>query len=153
MMALAREAPSAAHWSQRQYEIAVSSPDRVASVLQEDSALAAFLVARVLDREWEIENVVVAPDRRGRGLAVRLLAEITNLARLREADAIFLEVRESNAAARSLYEKSSFIQIGRRPHYYREPEEDALLFRFAITGSATFTITSTRTQWGTPKFT
>jgi ribosomal-protein-alanine N-acetyltransferase len=133
MMALARETASAAQWSEGQYEIAVSSPDRVASLLEEDSALAAFLVARVLDREWEIENVVVAPDRRGRGLAVRLLAEIINLARLRKADAIFLEVRESNRDARSLYEKNGFIQTGRRPHYYREPEEDALLYRCAIT--------------------
>jgi [ribosomal protein S18]-alanine N-acetyltransferase len=132
MMVLAREASSAAHWSQRQYEIAVSSPDRIASVLEEDSALAAFLVARVLDREWEIENVVVASHRRRRGLAASLLAEIINLARLRKADAIFLEVRESNRDARYLYEKNGFLQTGRRPRYYREPEEDALLYRFAI---------------------
>ena len=132
MMALSREAPSAAQWAQQQYENAVSSRDRVALVVAKNSVLEAFLVARVLDLEWEIENIVVAGERRRRGLALRLLVEVTNLARLQKAQAIFLEVRESNHAARSLYEKNGFIQIGRRPHYYHEPDEDALVYRRAI---------------------
>lgn len=132
MMALSREAPSAAQWAQQQYENAVGSRDRVALVVAKNSVLEAFLVARVLDLEWEIENIVVAGERRRRGLALRLLVEVTNLARLQKAQAIFLEVRESNHAARSLYEKNGFIQIGRRPRYYHEPDEDALVYRRAI---------------------
>jgi ribosomal-protein-alanine N-acetyltransferase len=132
MMALSREAPSAAQWAQQQYENAVGSRDRVALVVAKNSVLEAFLVARVLDLEWEIENIVVEGERRRRGLALRLLVEVTNLARLQKAQAIFLEVRESNRAARSLYEKNGFIQIGRRPRYYHEPDEDALVYRRAI---------------------
>ncbi len=85
MMALAREAPSAAHWSYPQYEIAVGSVDRVASVIEEDSVIAAFVVARVLDREWEIENLIVAGECRRRGLGARLLNEMMKLARLQKA--------------------------------------------------------------------
>jgi [ribosomal protein S18]-alanine N-acetyltransferase len=131
-MALARQAASAAQWSQRQYEVAVGSPERVALVIVEHLAVAGFVVARVLDMEWEIENIVVAGDLRRRGLGARLLTEIIKLARQRKADAIFLEVRESNAAARSFYEKNALVQSGRRRYYYHQPDEDALIYGFAI---------------------
>ena len=48
------------------------------------------------------------------------------------ATAIFLEVRESNHAARSLYEKWAFSESGRRPRYYTQPEEDAIVYRLAL---------------------
>jgi ribosomal-protein-alanine N-acetyltransferase len=42
---------------------------------------------------------------------------------------VYLEVRESNRAARSLYVKCAFIESGHRKSYYSEPEEDAVLYR------------------------
>ena len=45
------------------------------------------------------------------------------------AAAVFLEVRESNRAARALYEKWAFLESGRRRGYYKDPEEDAILYR------------------------
>ena len=47
----------------------------------------------------------------------------------RGAGAVFLEVRESNRAARALYEKWAFLESGRRRGYYKDPEEDAILYR------------------------
>jgi ribosomal-protein-alanine acetyltransferase len=132
MMALERATPSAAHWPKQQYEIAVSGRDRVALVIEEESTPEGFIVVRTIDREWEIENILVACDRRRRGLGARLLAEIINGALPQHVEAIFLEVRESNLAARSFYEKSGFVQIGRRVQYYREPEENALVYRWQI---------------------
>ena len=44
------------------------------------------------------------------------------------ARTILLEVRESNSAARKLYEKCGFVQSGRRQRYYKQPEEDAILY-------------------------
>lgn len=132
MMILECAAPSAAHWSLQQYETVVSGLDRVASVIEEDGEVKGFLVARVRDREWEIENIVVADDRRRRGLGARLLEEIINRARPQGAEVIFLEVRESNQAARSLYEKSGFVPAGLRPRYYRDPEENALIYRRTV---------------------
>jgi ribosomal-protein-alanine N-acetyltransferase len=87
------------------------------------------VIARVLGDEWEIENIAIAGTARRRGLGTRLLGELLDMARARGAAAIFLEVRESNQAARALYEKWAFLESGRRPIYYKNPPEDAILYR------------------------
>ena len=135
MLALERAAPSVAHWSQSQYEVAVASLDRVSLVSEVDSVVEAFLVARALGGEWEIENIVISVRQRRQGLGSCLLAEACDCARLRNANAIFLEVRESNLAARALYEKNGFVQIGGRAHYYHDPEENALVYRLEVARS------------------
>ena len=104
-------------------------PERVALVIEEDTDIQGFLVARTVEREWEIENIAVAGLARRRGLGTRLLGEFLDLVRGRGAESVFLEVRESNRAARALYEKWAFVEAGRRPCYYRDPEEDAVMYR------------------------
>ena len=95
-----------------------------------------FVVAHQIGPECEIENVVVNPQLRRRGFGKLLLDEI--LKRVQEAgcEAVFLEVRESNRAARALYEKCGFREIGRRVKYYVQPQEDAVLYRSGGEGSA-----------------
>ena len=136
MMALERHAATAAHWTEDAYArlfAAESAPPRVALVIEED-AVVGFIVARALGPEWEIENVAIAGPARRRGLGSRLVGELIQLARRQGASSIFLEVRASNAAARSLYEKWAFVESGRRPLYYRDPDEDAVLYRFSFPG-------------------
>jgi ribosomal-protein-alanine N-acetyltransferase len=134
MMALEKRAATAAHWSGEQYQALFrgSDPGRVALVMQEESGLQGFVIARVLDDEWEIENIVIAGPARRRGLGTRLLGELLDLARGQGAAAVFLEVRESNHAARALYEKWAFLESGHRRRYYRHPEEDAILYRLGF---------------------
>ena len=79
------------------------------------------MIARVVGEEWEIENIAVAGSARRRGLGTRLLGELLDMARAKGAAAVFLEVRESNQAARALYEKWAFLESGRRRGYYRDP--------------------------------
>jgi len=131
MMGLEKRAATAAHWSAEQYEALfhVSGPGRVALILREESELQGFVIARVVGEEWEIENIAVAGSARRRGLGTRLLGELLDLARAKGAAAVFLEVRESNQAARVLYEKWAFLESGRRPGYYKDPAEDAILYR------------------------
>jgi ribosomal-protein-alanine N-acetyltransferase len=133
MMELERHAATAAHWSIKQYEIALQSADRDALVIEEGSGIQGFLIARQVDEEWEIENVAVAEHARRRGLGSRLVGEFLNLARSRGARSVYLEVRESNRGARMLYEKSAFVETGRRKRYYHDPEEDAVLYRLEFT--------------------
>jgi [ribosomal protein S18]-alanine N-acetyltransferase len=129
MMALERDSPAAAHWSERQYQAAFAhaGPRRVILVI-ETTGLQAFLSGSALTSEWELENIVVANSARRSGLATQLVTEFLRLARGAGAEKVFLEVRESNLAARRLYEKLQFHETGRRKRYYHEPEEDALLY-------------------------
>jgi len=123
----------AAHWHVREYDVvfAPEAPRRVALVAEdEDQQICGFIVARCGVDEWEIENVVVAPERRRRGIGRELVRMVVRLAGA-AASAVLLEVRESNTAARQLYEKLGFVEIGRRPGYYHDPVEDALLLRFS----------------------
>jgi len=135
LMALENRAATAAHWSMKQYETVFTdaSPSRVVLILEEEAGVQGFIAGRKLDKEWEIENIVVAEPVRHRGLGTRLVEKFLDLARDRGADAVFLEVRESNLAARRLYEKWAFVESGRRKLYYREPEEDAIVYQLGFT--------------------
>ena len=141
MLALQRESPTAAHWSQPQYEalfVMASGEQRserfawIAEDEREASGLLAFVVARRVDAEWELENIIVAgPDRR-RGVGTRLLRELISHAHAEHGSGIFLEVRESNQTARALYRKVGFEETGLRKSYYSDPPEDAILCRIRL---------------------
>jgi ribosomal-protein-alanine N-acetyltransferase len=137
MLALEKHAVTAAHWSPERYqEVFATAPsshgNRRLALVIEEATVQGFLVARVVDREWEIENIAVCGPARRRGLGTRLLGEFLDAARAEGADAVFLEVRESNHAARALYEKWAFVESGRRKRYYRDPEEDAIVYRLCF---------------------
>lgn len=143
IMSLEQDASTASHWSQARYEeifgaqaAARCSDDAITSrfglVIEDDPGIQGFLVARQIDSELEIENMVVSSSSRRRGLGTRLLEKLLALARMRGAKAVFLEVRELNLAACSLYEKCDFKKAGIRPAYYRDPEEAAILYRLDL---------------------
>ena len=136
MIALERESPTAAHWTEQQYRQLFSpvpgDPQRLAVVIEEESTVLGFLVAHQIQPEWELENVMVSPAERRRGWGARLLEELVARARTAKSEAIFLEVRESNQSARALYIRAGFKEIGRRKSYYSAPTEDAVLYRLAL---------------------
>jgi ribosomal-protein-alanine N-acetyltransferase len=131
MIRLTDHSATAAHWSREQYDRSFDpgSPNRLAMVVQDSQSLQGFLIAQGILDEWEIENIAIASPARRRGLGTRLLGEFLDEARAKGARAVYLEVRESNRAACSLYEKWSFEQSGRRPRYYSDPVEDAIIYR------------------------
>ena len=141
MIALQRESPTAAHWSQQQYEAllatALAGPRSeclawIAEDEDEAPVIVAFLVARRVDAEWELENIVVAETARHRGVGTFLLNEFVAHARAEPGSGIFLEVRESNQSARALYRKVGFEETGLRKSYYSNPSEDAILCRLRL---------------------
>jgi [ribosomal protein S18]-alanine N-acetyltransferase len=133
-MGVEKHAVTAAHWTRQRYDTIFNQPNprRVALVIEEELTIRGFLVGRVLEGEWEIENIAIVGQARRRGLGTRLVGEFLDLARAQGAEAVFLEVRESNQAARSLYEKWGFLEGGRRPRYYRDPEEDAIVYHMVF---------------------
>jgi ribosomal-protein-alanine acetyltransferase len=88
--------------------------------------VAGFVVWRkVNDEESEILSLVVDPAFRRRGLGARLMLEVLGGRRA----VWFLEVRESNAPARNLYSRLGFEEVGRRPNYYQDTGETAVVMR------------------------
>jgi ribosomal-protein-alanine N-acetyltransferase len=94
-----------------------------------DSTVAGYVAAFAVGDDGEILNVAVDPRFRGRGLAGQMLDAVLIEFGARGVRTAFLEVRESNEAARALYGSRGFTEIGRRRAYYRRPLEDALVMR------------------------
>ncbi|MGD0791703.1 MAG: ribosomal protein S18-alanine N-acetyltransferase [Terriglobales bacterium] len=126
ILAIERQAPGAAHWTSEQYNKLVGSG--VVLVAEEAGQLCGFVCAKAVAGEWEIENVVVSAGFLRRGIANELLRALIQRAESEAVSAILLEVRESNPPARGLYENHGFREVGRRPGYYRNPVEDAILY-------------------------
>ncbi len=91
-------------------------------VYAEHNQLLAYGLISVAADEAHVLNICVSPAEQGRGLGRRMLHKLMRLAEERMADSIFLEVRESNLVAQSLYEKEGFNRVGVRKDYY--PAED-----------------------------
>lgn len=94
--------------------------------------VAGYVVARAVADEGEILNLAVAPAGRRHGVGRALVRAVLHALGTRGVRDVFLEVRESNAAARALYAAHGFREVGRRPRYYRRPAEDAIILRAAI---------------------
>ena len=82
--------------------------------------------------EFELLDLATDPGQRRRGVASSLITELIHTARARAGSAVFLEVRSSNQAARSLYEKHGFRVVHERKNYYRDPVENALCMRLDL---------------------
>jgi ribosomal-protein-alanine N-acetyltransferase len=103
-------------------------------LLELNGEVLAVLQWRDLGTEAEILDVAVREKQRRQGHAYRLLREFLLCAEKRGVQNLFLEVRESNAAAISLYRKLGFAPSGRRPNYYHQPDEAALLLHLKLSG-------------------
>jgi ribosomal-protein-alanine N-acetyltransferase len=135
MKEIAGHAATAAQWRESEYEELFApemQQNRLALMVEQNDAVCGFIVARQIDYEWEIENIAISGPARRRGLGTRLVGEFIDLARSRGAKTIYLEVRESNLAARMLYEKWAFVETGRRKGYYADPAEDALILAISL---------------------
>lgn len=133
ILSLERSCPTAAHWNEAEYTL-VFDPGATPRILlvADETAVLGFIMVRTLGLEWEIENVAVASAVRRRGLGAALVAAAIEHAKIRGADSIFLEVRASNAAARTLYSRAGFSEVGHRRGYYSNPDDDAVLYRFQL---------------------
>lgn len=91
--------------------------------------LAGYVIALLLGTEGEVADLAVDPEMRGLGVGARLLDAVLDRAMSDGVRTFYLEVRESNASARRLYDSRSFVVVGRRRGYYQQPPEDALVLR------------------------
>lgn len=96
-------------------------------VLRDGGVVAAYACCYLVADELQINDLAVDPDRRSRGWGGAILDALLAEARARGASRATLEVRPSNAAGRRLYRSRGFRAVGRRPGYYADTGEDALL--------------------------
>lgn len=100
-----------------------------AFVAEVRGAPVGYVMARISGEEAEILNLAVLPKCRRRGIARCLLEEALAAVVTAGGREAYLEVRQSNAVALSLYQAYGFRPVGVRPDYYRNPPEDALVLR------------------------
>ncbi len=127
------DSPEAGQWSPAS-EAEMSGSGRLhilvseVGELESASELVGYISARQVVDEGEILNLAVRGSWRRRGAGSQLLRGMLRRLLLHKVTRVYLEVRESNQPAISLYEKHGFHRTGRRRGYYRDPGEDALLF-------------------------
>ncbi|MCM1027547.1 MAG: ribosomal protein S18-alanine N-acetyltransferase [Roseburia sp.] len=112
-------------WSEQAFRELLSRDYCRYVVALADGELAGCCGFTNLCGEANIDNVVVAPRFRGRGIAQAMLEELIRRGEEEGVAAFTLEVRVSNAAAIHIYEKFGFVSEGIRPDFYEKPREDA----------------------------
>ena len=113
--------PDARAWSSEEFATLLAQPG---AILSGDSR--SFALLRVTLDEAEILTVATAPDHRRKGLASSVLSEAEASAQKSGVSSVFLEVAENNEAAKALYAKAGYTQVGRRPGYYM-PKDGAAI--------------------------
>lgn len=98
-------------------------------VAVEEDTVAGYIGSQTVMGETDMMNVAVHPDYRRRGIGEQLVNCLVEELKKRQSRSLTLEVRASNLPAQKLYEKLGFSEVGRRPRYYRNPKEDALILR------------------------
>ena len=120
-------------WSTASFRSALDAEGVLFDVAQSAAGeVLGYVVAWCAVDEAELANLAVAAEARGAGVGKALLDAALKYAAERGCVCMFLEVRESIAAARSIYVSRGFEEVGRRRRYYREPVEDALIMRAAM---------------------
>jgi len=132
---IAASLETAPKWARAAYLAAIEAdeiPRRIALVAEIADELVGFVVACVLAPQAELESIAVASEAQRRGIGRALLAALIGELKGVGVGELDLEVRESNLGAAILYAGSGFCEVGRRRGYYRDPEEDAVLFRLIL---------------------
>ena len=116
-------------WSEKSIAFELENPLSYWLVALEGSTVVGYAGSQTVLGETDMMNVAVRPECRRQGVAEALIAALILGLKERESHCLTLEVRDSNAPARALYEKLGFLEVGRRKNYYRNPGEDALILR------------------------
>ncbi len=121
-------------WSEKSFADMLVHPAAIFLVASDSASSTprGYVLAVSVAGEAEILNIAVPEANRGCGIGGRLLDAAIEEIRRRGAKLVFLEVRESNRAARELYRSRGFCDLFRRNAYYRNPVEDALVLSRAI---------------------
>lgn len=114
-------------WSQAMFEDLFRYPTNYYLVAEAGGDIVGFAGSCISIETADVMNIAVVEAFRGRGIGGRLLAALLEQAEKSDCERMLLEVRESNQAARRLYQNYGFIELTVRRNYYRDPVEDAVI--------------------------
>lgn len=119
-------------WPERSFRFELTAnPASRCWVAEFDGKIVGMIVVWLIIDEAHVATLATHPEFRRQGIAKKLLAHTLRLMMDEGAHSSFLEVRESNFAAQEMYRKFGYEESGRRPHYYRDNDEDAILMNLA----------------------
>lgn len=115
-------------WTKENLTEELCNPTARFFVAVKDGTAIGYIGANNIADEVYITNIAVLPKNREQGIGALLLQILTTFSEKEKANFITLEVRESNAPAVALYEKYGFQPVGKRKNFYRDPQEDAVIY-------------------------
>ena len=118
-------------WSEKSFEDSLSREDTVFLVCSEE-CVTGYMGLYLSFDEASVTNVAVSPEFRKKGYGEALVTAAKEFAKEAGVESIFLEVRQSNAPALSLYKKLGFEELGIRKKFYEHPVEDAIIMKVGI---------------------
>ena len=116
-------------WSLNSIVHELTNPLSLWLVAVDGDTVAGYVGSQSVLGESDMMNLAVDPQYRRTGLGEQLVQHLVSHLRNAGNHCLTLEVRASNDPAIALYTKTGFVQVGRRPNYYRNPKEDALILR------------------------
>ena len=116
-------------WSENSIASELDNPLSYWLVADDNGIIAGYVGSQSVLDAADMMNLAVSPDYSKQGIGQALVRGLVNHLQQNNVIALLLEVRVSNHPAISLYEKLGFVQVGRRPKYYHNPREDALILR------------------------
>jgi len=114
-------------WPDDEFEDHMNDFEGGALVVEGEGEMVGYTCYQIEDHKLHLTNLAVDESCRRKSVAKQVLAHILDLARDRDCELVFLEVRVSNEAARCFYEASGFRIVDRIRRYYETPVEDALV--------------------------
>ena len=116
-------------WSEKSIASELENPLALWLVAVDGEKLIGYVGSQTVLGETDMMNLAVAPEARRQGTGRALVLALVDALTEKGSHSLMLEVRVSNTPARTLYESLGFSQVGRRPKYYVNPKEDALILR------------------------
>ena len=116
-------------WSENSVRAELTNPLSLWLVAVDHGEVVGYVGSQSVMDEADMMNVAVSDSYRRKGIARQLVGALITALDKRGVLSLTLEVRTSNEPAKQLYKQIGFEQVGRRPNYYRNPKEDALILR------------------------
>lgn len=110
-------------WTEQGISESIENENTHLYIALADGKTAGYMGVQIFSGEGYVTNVATLPEYRRKGIAKALIERVLQ----NKMEFLTLEVRESNAPAIALYESLGFERVGVRPHFYRNPDENAVL--------------------------